>query len=204
MKCIPFYIFFLAFNMAALFNGSALAEEALRFSGRWFEASSPWNTPIGKAENADYSDTAVQAFVEKGHVNMHEWNLFTSAAIYGNSAKDKTQNIVFKDVFGHMWKFPRVPIPQSLIDYAKYSAEKGDSDGMVCVKKDFTASGSPEPMELRFSSRPADLAPSTARDGLLMPCIRPCNILIRRHWDARSARIIAADLSVFPKFKPGV
>lgn len=121
----------IAVLLIVLASGAARADDA--FHGLWFAPSSPWNTPIGTAEVTSYSATAVDAFAEFGHLNMNEHNIFTPAVIYGDSSKDKTQDIAFKDALGHIWTLPHVPVPQGLIDFARYRVKVNDTDGMVCL-----------------------------------------------------------------------
>jgi len=103
------------------------------FEGRWFAPDSPWNVPVGDSPVMPYSEKAVQAFAELGHLNMNIWNRFTPAVIYGNSAKDRTQDIVFKNGLGHPWTMANVPMPQRLIDYVLYSQKVNDGNGMTCL-----------------------------------------------------------------------
>lgn len=155
-------ILILLFALVA--STSARAEQAPEaFPKRWFSPASPWNVLIGESPVAAYSEAAVKAFVELGQLNMNVCNIYTPVIIYGDSAKDRTQDVVFKDGFDRSWRLRDVPIPQRLIDYAGYRVGVNDGDGMTCLydrhKRGFYSFWVPSTDGTRLSVRTGGFSP---------------------------------------------
>jgi hypothetical protein len=115
-----------------LLIGGANAQTVPQYSGTWFNAASPWNTPLPTA-GLEYTYAPMQAILAAGRPMTLAWNSWTDHVIYGDSSVDPTQNLVVNDPWGARWILPNVPVNQNVIASLQYAASQGDGDTSTCI-----------------------------------------------------------------------
>lgn len=132
---INYFFFKTFFTIAFFLSASSVFGQNSNpsYEGRWFSSTSPWNTPIGDAQEMPYSKNAIQAFIDSGNTINMNWNIWTPAVIKADSRIDETVDITFKDPFDFEWTLHDVPVNQALLDYIGYLSTREDTDRKVCI-----------------------------------------------------------------------